>query len=110
MKCKLPPIDHEQHAAADLIAGLALYAGWRAEHGKPERFTIAELYADLNEPGNERARYRLNSVLMVEYPATSFAVSAGRCLRRHLARSHDGMKLDMKLVDRKPFWRVARID
>lgn len=101
-------MDAATNELAAIIGGLGDYSTWRAENGKNEWFAISELHADLNAFGNDKAWPELREVLDAGATVRSFGSSAGKIIGTYRNRVCGGLKLEMKLVTKKPFWRIAR--
>lgn len=103
-------MDAASNELAAIIGGLGEYSEWRIANGKSDRFTVSELHADLNAYGNETAWPELRETLDVTASVRSFGSSAGKTIATYRNRVCGGLRLEMKPVNKKPFWRVTRID
>lgn len=101
-------MDAATNELAAVIGGLADYSSWRSENGKSDWFAIAELHSDLNSFGNETAWPELREVLEPTASVKAFGSSAGKLIGAYRNRVCNGRKLTMRLVSKKPFWRVSQ--
>lgn len=98
--------DEESSELGTLLTGLAEYAGWRAETGKSEWFTVAELHTDLN---SHSAWPDLREVVDTSITQKAFNSAVGKLLSKHKGRVSEGKKLNLKIVSKKPYWRITSV-
>jgi hypothetical protein len=102
--------DQESDELGTLLAGLHEYFEWRKAVGKPQAsFAVAELHGDLNDPNNASSWSDLREVVDSSLSLKAFNTSVGKLLPKYRGRVSGGMKLNVSVVNRKPYWRIDAV-
>ena len=103
--------DHESDELGVLLAGLDEYYQWRkGQIGRSEKFTVAELYTDLNNPVYASFWANLREIFEPESNLRTFNTVVGRLLSKYKGRVSDGLRLNASVYKKKPYWYIGRVE